>query len=447
MLSKLSRIKLTGFILLILLSGLSYPTHGSELIPLTLEGAISLAFQENPQLKLDRWENALLEQEKKLTGHLQPTIKLSTKPFHIADGNINPPSADFALNMPITDQTSLQSTLNIKFIAGAVKAEPSGTIGFHYQLFSPNISNLESPLDPEIALENNLILSLTQLLINLRKSLNDLALEDLRLEFYQQSHEKATLAENSVEIERANQSITSSEQRIFSLEQSVDEYNLELSYFLNQPLTRFNPVISFGDYQLEYQHEVYMEKIRAFNQELLSAQNAVINTENEITATNKSLGWAITSSADLNWNTQPQKGVSWSVNLAATKQLYPQKLLKEQRELKLAQAELNLTKVERRVADQAERLLESITGNQEKRETLENKIVKAKSDIEDIQRRYVAGLATELNMKEKQLSLISLEIELEHLQYGYINNVLQLLHKSGYQLTDVIPQLIIQGGA
>src|SRR5690554_2965894 len=84
----------------------------TDQVTISLLEAIDLAFKQNVKYQLSIWENELNHREQKLK-EKTPTIRFSSTPFEVSNGDISPSKGNLTMTFPVTDHTTLTGTLDV----------------------------------------------------------------------------------------------------------------------------------------------------------------------------------------------------------------------------------------------------------------------------------------------------------------------------------------------
>ena len=440
---------ITGGFIILFLWCFSCLSASAEIVSLSLLDAVDIAFAQNSQYELSMWENKLLEKEKQLQQKHTPKLSFTGIPISLGSGKNKIAEGLITLTLPISDHTKITGNLNANFSELTPETKPSGYISFDYQFFAPKKTEEAVGIDPEITTANALVLNVAQTFITLRKYIDNLDLEQFRVQYLTKAYQAAEVTKDTGESQRLQTQIRSTEQKISDLTINIKQQNRELCHLLNQPDTVYDPLLKPIAYILDYDQHTLIDLALAHSSKRISALNNLAQAENQLTLVKQSLGWNIETSARLNWN-QPEEissKTTWSLSLTASKQLYPQSLELEKAELKLAQAELNLADTEQQIFDEIIQRLETMEMLLDKRETIKTSISDEYDNLVISNKYYQAGLVTEIKLLAHELNLLSFDCNLQHNYYDYLLNTLQLLDKCGLNLKEEIVIIMKEVGS
>ena len=141
-----------------------------------------------------------------------------------------------------------------------------------------------------------------------------------------------------------------------------------------------------------------------------------------------------------------KKAPSWSVAVTANKELYPPSLQLEKSRLNLAKAQLRLAEVEQSIANQVAQLVQKLELLEAQRVELEQDLLAAEEELATTRRHYEAGLAAQLQLKEQQLEISRLTINLVHNQYDQFIAIMQLMNQCGFILDPLLSEIETEEG-
>lgn len=416
------------------------PLHAraSDFRKITLKQALDQAFSHNPEYILSLWEYDL-NQQLNLDQNLQPKVTINTKPIAIKDGTMQAPTGEMILSMPLSDHGEFSGKISVSLSPNDVQFEPLGAISYNYRFFTPAKSQEEISLDSQVLLDNSLILEVTDVLISLAKLRERLVVNNLNLTYLNEALVGAEVNKNTTLSLQLKQQIRTSEQQLDDLTIEIYQQNLTLNRLLNQSDVKYEPIITVIDNEFNLNQDQLTELALNQNKQLNSAINNLINAEQQLDSIQRSLGWDITADANLTWDFDFENNPTWSVNLVASRDLLPPNLQLEKAELTLAKAQLQVQNNQQQIINQTQQYLDRIRLQQERQILLKNDILAELNDIENTNKLYAAGLATKLELMKHEVNLASLELNLKHNQYDYLNNVLRLFNHCGYNLIEVVP--------
>lgn len=435
-----------GICTIIFLIGTFYPlqANAQQLTELTLVEAIELAFAENLEYQLTLWELSLNEREMDLNNTTNPHISVGTRPLAIENGTLKSPSGDITLNMPISDHSSFNGKISIKVSSDNINVEPLGAISYDYSFFTPSETKKESGLDQRIIVDNSLILEVADALITLAKSREELVVAQSLLVYLEQSLTAAEVTSDNTRIQRLKQEVRSAEQQLDDLFIKIKEQNQTVNRILNRSEINFLPIITVTNDQVTLAKEELSQQALATNNELINALNNQTRSQQQLDATQRSHGWDITADARLEWDFDPQNNPTWSMNLNASRALFPHSLQQEKEELALAKAKMQVENTEHKIINQTNQYLETIELLKDRHLSINQNIVEEIQELEKSAVLYEAGLVTELELTKHQMDIASLKINLNHIQYDYLNTLLRLFNHCGYPLVELVNPLVAE---
>ncbi len=436
-------IVLTIFCLLVTLGTTAFANG----IPLNLFEAIDLAFAENKQYQLAIWETQLLSKEQKLLERPRPKIDFTSTPLSLGDRGNKFGQGTLTLSIPLNDYTRITSDLNIGFDKWNPTIKAKGSVSLNYRLFAP-----EKPVDylktEDISATNNaLVLDVTGNFIALRKYLDNLDLEQFRLEYLKQAYQGAEITNDIGQLQQLQNQIYNTEQKLQDLYLRIGQTNRKLTYLLNQPEMTFIPLLKSSGFILETNWDELTELALLYSDNRISALSALEDAEMEMASLKQSSGWDVETAAKLEWNPNLEQGMgnrptTWSISITASKQLYPISLELERAELKVAQARLRLANLDLQISDEIRQRLETMQHFLEQKKNIETNISNENQELATSVKYYKAGLVTELKLLAHRLNLLELNITLEHTDYDYLLNLLQLWEQCGFNLEEKISLLV-----
>lgn len=421
-----------------------YPVqvNAQQLTELTLTEAIELAFAENLEYQLALWELSLNEREMDLNQRPTPEVSVNTRPIakHL-DGTLQSPSGEITLNMPISDHSNLTSKISMSLSSDNVDVEPSGAISYDYSFFNPVETREESVLDQRVVVDNSLILEVTDALISLAKSREGLDLAEFQFAYLEQSLTAAEVRNDTSQTLILKQKVRTAEQQLDDLAMKIKEQNQALNRILGQSDIDFLPIILISDDQVVLESDKLVQQALTNSNELINAINIQTKAQQQLAATQRSHGWDITADARLEWDFDLKNNPTWSMNLSASRDLFPPSLQQEKDELALAKAEMEIENTEHKIISQTNQYLETIELLQDRYISINENIIEELQALEETKILYEAGLVTELELTKHQEDIASLNLDLQHNQYDYLSTLLRLFNHCGYQLIELVGPL------
>lgn len=426
---------------LILLFGWMQGGWAAEFTVITLEEALSLAFQQNTSHTLFLWEQELAQQREALKKG--PQLKIQTDPAGIKDGEFQEPTGTLTLTMPLGENVDLRGTVAVGLHMGGVAVNPSGSLTLDYQFFGlPEQSKIPSmPEEDRERQSNSLVLQTVDLLVKLRQQLDLKSYEEGRLKHLEESLEAARLTPNYDDLELKKQ-LREQVARLAAMQEEVDQLQLKLITILGTADTRrYNPIFTVVDPELNLMEEELRIEVFASSVQLRKAQAELSLAQATLDLERKTRGWAVEASGGIYAN-KANGGWSWDVGLAATKTLYPRNIILEEMELAVAKAMYALEMQENSLNSELRGAIQGVRAAEEQVKLGAEHLADASGDLDFRQRQYEAGLVTKLQLQNTALALKKAKLDYSHGKMLYAQNVLVLWDLCGRDLQTVVYEVI-----
>ncbi|HHT35914.1 MAG TPA: TolC family protein [Firmicutes bacterium] len=417
-------------------------TFGSNI---TLREAVELAYAQNAQYQLSLWEHQLTAKEQQLADKT-PTVKFASTPLKLNNGDLSPAEGTVTLTVPLGDRAAVTGIVDVYAEKFDFDVNSRVGLSLDYDFFAPDPIELLTDRDSLTVLANNLILETVETVLSLDRELNQLALEEMRLDYLQEAYQAAVVRDQTLQAQQLKQQLYECETKISNLRMSVKQQNQKLNNLLATTDIDYLPVIKLKAYELQYNQQLLLDLALTHSDQRSQAIAALLNAENELKAAESSGGWKINGSANLWWDVDFKKAPSWSVAVTANKELYPPSLQLEKSRLNLAKAQLRLAEVEQSIANQVAQLVQKLELLEAQRVELEQDLLAAEEELATTRRHYEAGLAAQLQLKEQQLEISRLTINLVHNQYDQFIAIMQLMNQCGFSLDPLLSEIETEEG-
>ena len=107
-------------------------------------------------------------------------------------------------------------------------------------------------------LANNLILETVETVLSLDRELNQLALEEMRLDYLQEAYQAAVVRDQTLQAQQLKQQLYECETKISNLRMSVKQQNQKLNNLLATADIDYLPVIKLKAYELQYNQQLLL---------------------------------------------------------------------------------------------------------------------------------------------------------------------------------------------
>ncbi|HHY09955.1 MAG TPA: TolC family protein [Firmicutes bacterium] len=402
---------------------------------ITWREALELAFERSPHFNFFLQEQRLGEARQKLAKH--PEFKITAAPAEIKDGVWQPPRAVLSATMPLGDTLGLTGSLSIKSTP-RLEAAPLGAVSLNYTPFKWQDPSGEEDGVQKVLLaeENELVLKTIDLLFQLRQKL---AQEDFYREKYAYKEKylaaAASIADfDSLQLKKELRELAA---RLADLKDEIDLGRLQLGLLLGTgDDVRFRPSLKVKPYQFDTDFDLYKNDYYSSHAALQTAREKMAAAKSRLAHEQKTGGWNVVVSGSAVLND------GWSVGIAASKTLYPRKIILEELKLAAARAEVAFLEQETAAANGLKAALKALDSAAEKIAVQAENVRQAAGDLEALQRRLQAGLTTEWAVREAKMQLSQTELEYESAQLAYVQKVLGFWSQCGVNLQKRIGELL-----
>lgn len=403
---------------------------------ITLEEALEQVFSSNPNLSLFLREQELALKRQGLAKH--PTVNITTTPGKIVDGQWQKPQGSLNVGVPLTSGLDLTGGLTLEVDQNGMEVAPSGSVSFKYDLLgeykvSEGGLTIEENLRQQ---ENALVLQTLDLLVGLRRKLDEQNLAQERYALLEASLEAAHLTVNYDDL-KLKRELREQASTLVQIKEEIAQLQLQLSSLLGTPQgTAYDPFLQVQPFELGLVEELYREEFFGASAGLREAQASLDTAQNKLLHEQKTGGWKLEASGKVSLD------ATWHVGLTASTQLYPRQIILEELELAVAKAEQALDATERSLENELRLALQAIKSAQKQLELQAEHLAEAREDLELRERQLEAGLVTELQLCEARLELKAKDVSYVHAQLSWGQSVLKLWEQCGRNLSLVVKEIV-----
>jgi len=424
--------------LLLAFLALSLPMAASAQVPLSLEEALVTALEHNTSHALFLWEQELAQEREALKKHPQLSAELS--PVSVHGKTLQGPKGELVISVPLGSSLKLSGQVGVALDGKELEAKPTASLSLGYDFFAlpPEDAAELTPEETRQRQVNSLVLQLLQLLVDVRKALDE------------RDYQRAVVGHLEAQLAAAQQTpnyddfelrrkLREAHAALVSAEGKVNQLQLQLQTALGRTETvLYEPQLTVLDFALEPSEEELLGEVRAASAELRRASRGLDRARAELELEQKTAGWKVKATGSL----QLSEEAAWSAGLTASKTLYPRRIVLEELELAVAKAEFELQTEENSLLGKLRSSLQLIRSAQNQLSLGREFLTKAEEDLELRRRQHTAGLVTELQVEEAELAVCRAQLDCSHRELDYALSVVDLWSLCGRDLQTAVFQVI-----
>ena len=249
--------------LLLAFLALSLPMAASAQVPLSLEEALVTALEHNTSHALFLWEQELAQEREALKKHPQLSAELS--PVSVHGKTLQGPKGELVISVPLGSSLKLSGQVGVALDGKELEAKPTASLSLGYDFFAlpPEDAAELTPEETRQRQVNSLVLQLLQLLVDVRKALDE------------RDYQRAVVGHLEAQLAAAQQTpnyddfelrrkLREAHAALVSAEEKVNQLQLQLQTALGRTETvLYEPQLTVLDFALEPSEEELLGEVRA----------------------------------------------------------------------------------------------------------------------------------------------------------------------------------------
>lgn len=401
--------------------------------PINFEDALEQVFQDSKNYDLLRREHELAQKQHGL--NKQPKLNFTATPIENKNGDWQKPQGILSLDMPLSEGLDLSGALAFEANKAGVQTKPTASLALNYSLFSVNEKNTPNWEKDLLTKENDLVLQTLTLLINLREKLDQQLLEQAKFELIERKLEAAQ-STPGFDAADLNKEYNAQDTLLKQIAADLAEIQRQMATFLGADFAiNYEPQLQIQDLELVFNLEEYENELFEFSSEWQQTQASLETAQEKLQKHKLSLGWDVTAAGDVSLD-------EWKVGLYVSKDLYPQRIIREELELNVDKSEQEYAARKLSLQNDLRTAIQSIESTRSRLEVQQELLADANEELNLAERKFTAGLITEIQLLETKLALQRAYQEYDHSKLAYGQNILVLWSLVGRNLRTVSAEVV-----